>query len=308
VGLIAAELVHARGGGVEAADHAFTAGLLHDVGRMVYAQEIPDLYRQVLEQADRLWLPLEQVESRMLLINHADMMEKLLTSWRLPRPLIAPIGMHHLSMGNVRRLAPNSVTEIGTLALANALAHALMLGSSGNEAIYLTQDLVEGLGVLPGVISEIVAKIPDQTQDLKLTMLSRGQVSSWNPLAEQIRGRIGSPLRPLVLCAQPSTDAVAIFAHRLAQVDASEPPNVVIAHVRHARERASLGEQLRRSEAELGVSKLPLIVFSAGGNHDLDERLAEGRRVVRLPAPCAVSRLVEAARAVLPGEVMHAAA
>ncbi len=122
-GLIAAEITHARGGTVEDADMAFTLGLLHDVGRIILAQRLDGLYQQTLATAHDLQLPLELVETRLLTMNHADIMDGVLNMWRFPRRLIGPIVSHHHSLANLRQLAPVKVAQIGTLILADSLAH-----------------------------------------------------------------------------------------------------------------------------------------------------------------------------------------
>jgi len=68
-----------------------------------------------------------------------DVMDRILQMWRFPQHLIKPIAMHHMSIGNIRQLAPSLVKPIGILALANRLAHALLLGASGNVAVYPTR-------------------------------------------------------------------------------------------------------------------------------------------------------------------------
>src|SRR5690606_37389796 len=103
-GLIAADISRYREADDEATESAFTLGLLHDIGRMVYIDMLGETYRQVLDTADRLQLPLEEVESRLLLINHADAMDRVLHAWHFPKALINPIVFHHGSVTEIRRM------------------------------------------------------------------------------------------------------------------------------------------------------------------------------------------------------------
>ena len=150
----------------------FTAGLLHDVGRMLFAERLGDRYTEVIDTADKLGLPLETVESRLLLINHADLTDRLLRQWNFSPELINPIALHHLSVGNIRRMVPRMVEQVSTLALANRLAHALLLGSSGNDAVYPIEEFVQALNLSADVIREICRTVPDETLDLRIAMLS----------------------------------------------------------------------------------------------------------------------------------------
>jgi putative nucleotidyltransferase with HDIG domain len=154
-GLIAASIAKSRDGDKHAIDLAFTIGLLHDVTRMVLVEQFDDIYKRVLDTAARLQLPLEQVESRMLLINHADVANRLLNAWNFPKRLIEAITMHHLSASEIASLQPQKRSEVGTLVLANQLAHALLLGSSGNNGQNATEELVQLLELKPDAIRRI---------------------------------------------------------------------------------------------------------------------------------------------------------
>ena len=128
-GLIASELTRHLDGKEPEIDAAFTMGLLHDVGRLVYADMFSETYTRVFEPAESLEAPVEQVESSLLLINHADAMDRVLHAWSFPKDLINPISLHHLPVGDIRRMAPHSLPQVATLALANGLAHVLLLGT-----------------------------------------------------------------------------------------------------------------------------------------------------------------------------------
>jgi HD-like signal output (HDOD) protein len=170
-GLIAAGITRMRHGEDRAIDRAFTIGLLHDVARMVFAENVGAMYGQVLDAASRCYLPLEQVESRMLLANHAELIEGLLKAWKFPERLIAPIAMHHLSAADIRTRAPDIIDEVCTLALADRFAHALLLGSSGNECQYPTAEFIEVLELQTEAMAYIKEQIPEQVVELKAAMM-----------------------------------------------------------------------------------------------------------------------------------------
>ncbi len=298
-GLIAAEITHLNGGNAEDADRAFTMGLLHDVGRMIYAEQMTEEYRSVMEASNRLQLPLEQVESRMLLINHADLMDRVLHLWRFPKELVTPIALHHLSIGNIRQVAPSMVNQVATLALANCLAHALLLGSSGNLAVYPTHELARSLRLEPSVIQRIVEVIPDQTQDIKLAMVANSRQEHWEPMSDQIRKQIGVPLHPVVITAAPGIDAFEILARCLQDTSNPGPANLGIVHIAQASERIMATTKLKQAEAGAGGERLPLVILSPAGNLTLEESAMAGRRVELLPYPLALSRWVAAVRNVL---------
>ena len=299
-GLIASQIAKAAGLGETEVDSAFTMGLLHDVGRLVYLERLGPVYEQVLATARELQLPLEQVESRLLLVNHADAMDRILHGWRFPKNLINPIALHHLSMGNIRQMAKSSVQEVATLALADRLAHALLLGDSGNATIYPTHEYCQALRIEATTIADISAVVPGQTQDIKLAMLSRGGGSSVQPLDVRMRAQLARPLKPLFVSASPAIDAYRLAVERLSaaadpMADPIEgPPTVAIVHLGGARDMPAATSQLQQAEEDAGGGRLPTIVISPSGDLGLAEPAASKRPIIRLHSPTPVARLVEA--------------
>ncbi len=77
------------------ADCAFTAGMLHALGRLILATNMPKRYEKVLAQANSVPLPLEDVEKEMLGVTHADVAAYLLELWGLPLPVVEAVLYHH---------------------------------------------------------------------------------------------------------------------------------------------------------------------------------------------------------------------
>lgn len=290
-GIISSELAHAVA--PEQAEAAFTMGLLHDVGRVIYAEQLGDIYLEVLRTARTMQLPLEQVESRMLLLNHADVMDRVLHTWSFPKDLINPIVFHHLSPGNVRNVALHQVDETLRLNLANRLAHAMLLGSSGNDTIYPTGEVCQALRVGGDLIARIEACAREQTDDIKFAMLASGSGDVWPQRREQIRAKLPTQFRPLFVGMSPETDAYRIFCAQLAD-PADEPANIAVVHIAGPRERSAVSARLAEAEAAAGVGGLPAVVLSPAAKLSLEGAVAS-RRCVQLPTPIAVSRFVAAA-------------
>lgn len=286
-GLIAAELAHL--GGDQEPDSAFTMGLLHDVGRVIMAQQLGPMYEDVVATARRTELPLEQVESRMLLMNHADVMEQVLSTWRFAKQLAGPIVCHHQSADSIRRTAPSRLSESLRLVLADRMAHALLLGSSGNDAVYPVHELCASLRIEPGPLYALAETARTQTADMKLSMLSTGNSSAW-PARRQLLRDLGPPeFRPLFASIEPGTDAYAFMLRELSDEE-TETPTLVVCHIRTAKETDATAAALARQEAAAGASHLPLVVLSPGGK--LRPGNAGNRPLIELPTPLDPSRLL----------------
>ncbi len=306
VGLIAAAMTRARGEGE--GDAAFTMGLLHDVGRVVYAELLRDRYAEVLAKAEELGVEVERAESRMLLMNHAEGMDRILRAWHFPRDLVDPIIFHHLSAPDIRRHCPKRYGEVATLALADRLAHAFMLGSSGNDALYPTDELCRGLGVGDEVVAEIERTIEAETETIKLAMLAApGRAMEWKRRVDHYAKALAAPVRPLFVSASPACDAYRIALDRL-RAAGDEPANVGVVHFSSPADRLPVSQAYASAEADAGVGRLPLIVLSPEGAVAPEESVAEGRRVLLLPTPTPMARLTGALNAAVEASAARAAA
>ncbi len=116
-GLVARELARHRRDG--AAESRFVAGLLHDVGKLLLARQIPELARHALARATYEQIPLPEAEREALGFDHAEVGGALLEAWRLPEPLVVAARWHHAP-----ELAPELWREDALVThVANVMAH-----------------------------------------------------------------------------------------------------------------------------------------------------------------------------------------
>jgi len=88
-------------------DEAFTAGLLHDVGRLVLAMRFKDDYWTVTKGvAERE--PVETLEREAFGIDHAEVGGWMLEAWALPPAIVEQVRSHHANLNR-----PASMTAIG---------------------------------------------------------------------------------------------------------------------------------------------------------------------------------------------------
>jgi putative nucleotidyltransferase with HDIG domain len=87
--LVATELM------IRQKDHSFTAGLLHDIGRVILATLCSDKYQQVYELAAVRGCRLIEAEVEILETTHTEVGKMVAHKWNLPMTLVEPIGNHH---------------------------------------------------------------------------------------------------------------------------------------------------------------------------------------------------------------------
>lgn len=76
-------------------DQAYTAGLLHDVGMLVFAANVLKRYDATLTMAYEQGIPLWEVERQEFGATHADVGAYLLGLWGLSDPIIEAVAFHH---------------------------------------------------------------------------------------------------------------------------------------------------------------------------------------------------------------------
>ncbi len=287
-GLIAAAL--AKECQYKAADECFLWGTLHDVGRLILLDHAPDEYNKVCNVADELELPLEVVERKLLLMDHSGILKQALDHWRFPHTFIAPVVNHHESSQQIDRLGHEQAKPAKIVALANRIAHGLLLGCSGNEMIYPFDKLVASLGVSASAIERIVAAVPDETKDLKFTMLMHSASGTWPNFGNTVRTRLDTSVRPICVSSEPSTDAFKLFLDCVSEHDDTEPPNLGVIYLREVCEATALFDDYESRETEANCGGLPLIVVCDERADKLIESPWQSRphTILRTPVPIAV--------------------
>jgi len=76
-------------------DDSLVAGMLHDVGRLLIAANLPEQYGETLSRAKAKSCPLWQAEREILGSTHGEIGAYLLGLWGLPDSIIEALAFHH---------------------------------------------------------------------------------------------------------------------------------------------------------------------------------------------------------------------
>ncbi len=98
-------------------DDAFLAGILHDVGKLIFAVNCPDLYDEMLEMVMSENMSLPAVEQEVMGANHAQLGAYVLGLWGMSDPVLEAIAFHH----RPRLSIVNQFLPMTALHAANAL-------------------------------------------------------------------------------------------------------------------------------------------------------------------------------------------
>ena len=112
-----AAVAHSLAAATPRADDAMLAGLLHDIGYWVLANECPDNLVEAVGTAVAKKIPLHEAETRVIGASHAEIGAYLLGIWGLPYPVIEAVAHHHAP----KSIPQSELDPLGAVALAHAL-------------------------------------------------------------------------------------------------------------------------------------------------------------------------------------------
>ncbi len=110
-------------------DQAFTAGLLHDVGRLALATHFPRASAAAMLRASSLDAALHEIEHALLGTDHLAVGAQVAAQWHFPPEVVRAIAQHH----DPEESGATSLADI--VHVADAVAHALDLAGDPQEMV-----------------------------------------------------------------------------------------------------------------------------------------------------------------------------
>jgi HD-like signal output (HDOD) protein/ActR/RegA family two-component response regulator len=77
-----------------ACEDAFTAGMLHDMGKLMLADSLPEEFQKALQLADDEKISLGKAELQVIGATHAGLAAYLFGLWGLPAPIVEAVAFH----------------------------------------------------------------------------------------------------------------------------------------------------------------------------------------------------------------------
>lgn len=106
---------------MESPEDAFTAGLIHDIGKIVLRQYFPDQFKSIWEQMQHSKIDFAVAERQVCTLDHARIGAYLSKKWQLPQSLVDALRYHHTTS----RAASNPDLVL-TVHTADRISHAMV--------------------------------------------------------------------------------------------------------------------------------------------------------------------------------------
>jgi putative nucleotidyltransferase with HDIG domain len=142
VAAAAKKLANAAGATKEIAEESFIAGMLHDIGKLALAANLPEPYAQVYSASNELGLSLHAAEEAAFGVHHGDVGGYLLSLWGLPPRVVNAIILHH----EPQRDASREFTPVAAVHIANGFCNERKNGIEADQGL-LNVAFLEEIGV-----------------------------------------------------------------------------------------------------------------------------------------------------------------
>jgi HD-like signal output (HDOD) protein len=120
-GLLARMIMRLERSAVADAEDANIAGMLHDVGKLILADTLPDRFQQACDLACQRGIPLHEAELEVLGATHAGVGAYLFGLWGLPSSIVEAVAFHHApTQDRLRAFSPLTAVHV-----ANGFEHEL---------------------------------------------------------------------------------------------------------------------------------------------------------------------------------------
>lgn len=123
-------------------DLAYTAGLLHDIGKLVFIHALAAKYKGVVERAGHDHQALYHEEIAVFGVSHQEVGAYLLNLWGIPEAVVEAVAYHHQPLLCEAR----SVSVLTFVAAANLFDHGLPSAEPADETSEV-HEYLDGLGL-----------------------------------------------------------------------------------------------------------------------------------------------------------------
>lgn len=141
-------------------ERLYVLGMFHDLGRLLFFLNFAGPIKDILLRVKEEKVSFHQLEREIIGCDHAEVGGALLKRWNLPESLIEPVACQHDPSKAI-----HFPVETAILHVADIIAHALMLGVSGDPFVCpLDSKAWKKIGLPVSLLPDIVNQVDLQFQ------------------------------------------------------------------------------------------------------------------------------------------------
>lgn len=143
--------------------YVFTAGLLHDIGKVVMGTFLDLDIKPIVDLAFEHQVSFEEAERRVLGIDHAEVGAALLEKWNLPAPVVEAVRWHHEPEN-----ASGDILCVDLVHAADTLIIESGIGAGIDGLNYRSSEAATArLGLNIHILEEVLCTVLTELQDLR---------------------------------------------------------------------------------------------------------------------------------------------
>ncbi len=142
---------------------AWSAGLLHDLGKFALQDVMPKSLAAIAHEAQATNAGLCAIEHEHLGTNHTLLGKQLAQRWRLPEPIMLAIWLHHRDVAALESVAEARIALL--VKAADGVARQAGIGQSGSfDAPEPLQEIAGSLGIPAKTLQQIHDELPQEVK------------------------------------------------------------------------------------------------------------------------------------------------
>ena len=151
---------------------AYSAGLLHDIGKLALDETMPRSFAGIVEQAQSQRADTRTLEQKHLGLDHTILGKRLAAKWHLPNQIVLAIWLHHSDVNLISQSMPEAkIAQV--VQLADLIARQCGIGQSGSfdtpdSADKIAQSLAINLEQLEQIRRNLPEKVAQKSEVLGL--------------------------------------------------------------------------------------------------------------------------------------------
>ena len=143
---------------------AYSAGLLHDIGKLALDEVMPKSFERMVKEARSQNTSMWRVEQKHLGVDHAVIGRRLAQKWNLSREIVLAIWLHHSDPAIISEHLPGAGMA-GIVRLADIITRQCEIGMSGSfDSPDSVSELIKSLSLSAEQISGIRSRLAGQVR------------------------------------------------------------------------------------------------------------------------------------------------
>lgn len=157
--------------GYSKTDDCFTAGLMHDIGKVVLDQFLHEEMTKVIKLVQENGISFDDAEQEVMGLNHADIGGQVMKNWSIPLSIVVAVKHHHQLPEERKGSSLSQDLIVDIVRLSDVICKRGKIGYTGDSIIpEMTEELWERLNISQESIGKIVEHCSEEIEKAEVIL------------------------------------------------------------------------------------------------------------------------------------------